>query len=107
MTQPLLSLSDRFARLRARRIAPIEKRLRTLRIVRRRNALRGTRSNPELRETDPSAGLARRLIVAWHNRRVQRRWQRELAALDERLLRDAGISRHDFASKTRRPGVWI
>ena len=51
-------------------------------------------------------GLARLLAAAfaligtWHDRARQRR---ELARLDQRLLRDIGVSRYDALAEARKP----
>ena len=51
-------------------------------------------------------GLAQRLAAAfaligtWHDRARQRR---ELSRLDERLLRDIGVSRYDALAEARKP----
>jgi len=107
MTYAFFSLADQFIRLRARHTAPIEKRTRAIGIARIDPVLRGTRTNPEIRDTEYSTNMLGRLSSALRNRRIQRRWQRDLRRLDDRLLRDIGVSRADAEQATQRLQIWI
>jgi uncharacterized protein YjiS (DUF1127 family) len=84
MTDVFFSLADRFSRLRARQIAPTEKRTRA-----------------------DATNILGELATVLRNRRVRRRWQRDLRTLDDRLLRDIGVSRTDVEQAARRLRVWI
>ena len=111
MTHAFFSLTDRFRRFRVNRALSAGKRTRSLRIVRAKPTLRRERQNPELRTIAASDTLAVRLLSAWQNRRIRKRWRRELQDWDDRLLKDVGVSRADaeqaFRRAVRRPGVWI
>lgn len=107
MTHAFMTLTDRFVRLRARTVAPVEKRTRLRAIDRLSVRLPGRRANPQLLVAADDEGLIARLRIGWHNRRMRRRWQRELSALDERLLRDVGLSRAETERIARLPCFWI
>jgi uncharacterized protein YjiS (DUF1127 family) len=107
MTYPFFSLADRFTRLRARHVVPIEKRTRAIGIARTKSVLRGMRTNPELHHTEDSTNVLGQLVTVLRNRRIRGRWQRDLRKLDDRLLRDIGVSRADAEQATQRLRVWI
>ena len=108
MTYVFFSLADRFGRLRARHIAPIEKRSCSIGIVRPKSILHGMRANPALGDIKNSNGVLGQFVTALRNRHIRRRWQRDLGRLDDRLLRDIGVSRADAERAVRqRPGFWI
>ena len=111
MTHALTSFTDRFIRMRARTVAPVDKRARVTGVARLNSRHLGRRANPDLLADSQAHSLIERLRIAWHNRRVRRRWQRELSALDDRALRDVGVNRaeaeHAIYKATQRPGVWI
>ena len=98
MTQSIFSPDGRFPRLRVRHIAPIEKRSRSI---------GAARSNPDLHDRKESKNMLDQMMTALRNRNVRRRWQRDLLALDDRLLRDIGVARADAERAARRPGFWI
>ena len=98
MTQSITSLVERLPRLRVRHIAPIEKRTRFTGAI-------GT--NPDVRDRKDTKNMLDQLIIALRNRSVRRHWQRDLRSLDDRLLRDIGVSRADAERAIRRPGFWI
>ncbi len=107
MTYAFFSLADRFSRLRARQIVPTEKRTRATGVARTNSILRGMRTNPEIRGSEDATNVLGRLAATLRNRRVQRRWQRDLRALDDRLLRDIGVARADAERATQRLRIWI
>ena len=107
MTYAFFSLADRFARLRARQIAPIEKRTRVAGFVRANPILRGVRTNPEFHDNRNAVSMLDRFTTALQNRRVRRRWQRDLQTMDDRLLRDIGVARADAEQAIRRLRIWI
>lgn len=107
MPYAFFSLADRFTRLRARHIAPMDKRTRAIGAARTKSVLRGMRTNPEFCDIDNSNDMLSQLVTALRNRRVRRRWQRDLRALDDRQLRDIGVSRTDAERAAHRPGFWI
>lgn len=100
--------TDQFRRARVRRIAPMEPRLPTtapLSSAARRCAVR---ANPELLAVGTSHGPIGRLAIQWRNWLTRQRWRRELQALDDRQLRDIGLSRLDIARVVRQqPGFWL
>jgi len=98
MTSLLLQMTDYFFRFRARVFAP--------RIV-RNWSLGGARANPELAGVDRSRSMADLVIGAWRRYRIRQRWQRDLRALDDRQLRDIGISRLDAEQTIKRLRFWI
>ena len=107
MTDVFFSLADRFSRLRARQIAPTEKRTRAIGVARTNSKLRGMRTNPEIWGSEDATNILGELATVLRNRRVRRRWQRDLRTLDDRLLRDIGVSRTDAEQAARRLRVWI
>ena len=107
MTYAFLSLTDHYPRLRVRHVAPIEKRTRSIRVARTNSELFGKRANPQFRAIAETNTVLGQLFTSWRNRRAQRRWQRDLRELDDRLLRDVGISRADVEQAAGRPGSWI
>ncbi len=51
------------------------------------------RANPEIHNFNGSNTLLGPLLTAVRRRRIRQRWERDLRALDDRQLRDIGISR--------------
>jgi len=105
----LLPLSpDQFGRARTRRVTPREQRLRATAPVGTAARLRAIRTNPQLLAVTASHSPVERLAIHMHNWATRRRWRRELQALDDRQLRDVGLSRLDIARVVRqRPGFWV
>lgn len=80
------SLGGSFSHLRLRPIAPLAKGT---------WSIGGARANPDLREVNDSNTLFGQLMTTLRRRRIHQQWQRDLRALDDRQLRDIGISRAD------------
>ena len=95
MTHALFLWAGGFARMRAGAPDPAEKQIRAIGVARARARLRGKRPNPALHDVATARNVAGRLVAAWYNHRAEKRWQRELQALDDRQLRDIGITRGD------------
>lgn len=93
--------ADQFRRARVRRIAPMEPRLPTTAPVSTSARLRAVRTNPELRTVGVAHGPIARLTIQWRNWLTRHRWRRELQALDDRQLRDVGLSRLDVERAVR------
>ena len=74
MTYAFFSLADRYRRLRARHIGPVEKRARAIGVARANWLLRSMRTSPELADTAGSNDLLGQISTAWRNRRIRRRW---------------------------------
>ena len=98
MTQLFFQLADRFSRLRLRPIAPLAKGI---------WSIGGARANPELSGVNDSNTLFGQLMTALRKRRVRQQWQRDLRTLDDRQLRDIGISRADAERTIDRIRFWI
>ncbi len=107
MAQAFFSLADRFSRLRARQIGPVDKRTRAIGVARANSILRRVRTSPEMRDTEEPIKVWGRLATALRRRRIRQRWQRDLQTLDDRLLRDIGVSRADAEQAIRRLRIWI
>lgn len=50
-------------------------------------------------------GPGARLVAAWRRAVMRARLRRDLERLDDRLLRDAGLTRQDLEAEARRP-LW-
>ena len=98
MTHSFLYLGERFPRLRTRHVAPTEKRTRA-------TGTAGASAN--FVRVENSNTIWTQLITGLHKRSAERRWRHDLLALDERLLKDIGVSRTEAEQAAGRPGVWI
>lgn len=98
MTQLLYQLADSFSRLRIRPHAHP---------VKRAWSIGGARTNPELRNFNESNTMFGQLITALRRRRIRQQWERDLRELDDRQLRDIGISRANAEHTIKRIRFWI
>lgn len=98
MTQSFFQLADRFSHLRLRLIAPLAKGT---------WSIGGARANPDLRQVNDSNTLFGQLMTTLRKRRVRQQWQHDLRTLDDRQLRDIGISRADAGRTIDRIRFWI
>lgn len=96
--QASVSLGGIFSRLRDRLNATI---------AGRTWSIGGARANPELHDFNGSNTLFGPLLTAVHRWRMQRRWERDLRALDDRQLRDIGITRANAEHTLKRIRFWI
>lgn len=97
MTQSYFSLGGRFSRLWGRPTA----------ISNRTWSIGGARTNPDLRGLNQSQNMLDQLIAALRRRRIRRQWESELRTLNDRQLRDIGISRADAEKTIERLRFWI
>jgi uncharacterized protein YjiS (DUF1127 family) len=63
-----------------------------------------TSRSPALAMLDAIALPIRQMLARFIHERALRRAEKELMALDDRMLRDIGLSRSEIASAVRNPG---
>lgn len=98
MTPLLPQLSQRLSHLLPRAGALVAKRNWTM---------GGARANPDLRGVESAENFLGQLQAALRRYRIRRRWQRDLQMLDDRQLRDIGVSRDDAERVIRQIRFWI
>jgi uncharacterized protein YjiS (DUF1127 family) len=67
----------------------------------------GARTNPDLHAVNGSNTLFGQLTTALRRRRIRQQWQHDLRSLDDRQLRDIGISRANAEQTIERLRFWI
>jgi len=98
MTQLFFQLADSFSRLR---IHPINRRAKPA------WSIGGARMNPEIHDVNGSNTMFGQLMTALRRRRIRRQWQHDLQTLDDRQLRDIGVSRAEAERTVERLRFWI
>lgn len=98
LQRPTFSPDGSFFRLRVRPNAPFSKRA---------WSIGDARANPDLREVNDSNTLFGQLMTTLRRRRIRQQWQRDLRTLDDRQLRDTGISHADAERTIDRIRFWI